>query len=202
MYNDENKNFIIGQYVPDGKLFDAKNRPDTNLYKFLDAIAKSFVLFEEDLQLVFAEMNPATTQDLITRWEQEYGMSDSCFGIANTLEERRNNLLCQIDLDGIQTIQDFLDLASKVGVDVNITPGIDFYTFPFTVPRFPVPLNTVEKARFTMVVDLPAVLNEFLFPYDITKFPIPFGSSPASIIECLFNKLVPASVAVIYRFIL
>ncbi len=200
LYTDANKNFIIGQYLTDGRAMESKYIKTKNLYKFLDGIAKSFVLFEEDLQKVFDEMDPRTTEDLIGRWETEYGMAQSCYGIADTLDERRINILKQINLSGVQTIAEFKSLADDEGVPTILTAGIEWFSFPFDEPLFPFPIITEKQARFTLVVQLPKELNEFLFPFDITLFPFPFGSGPDNIIQCLFKKLVPCNVRVLFLF--
>lgn len=192
----------IASDMPDGKAFESKNIPEKNLYKFLDAIAQSFILFNDDLNAVFEEMNPATTEDLIARWEKEYGIPDACISLAPTLEERRTNILTKIGMNGVQTVQDFIDLAAKFGITVEIIPGIDFYAFPFTIPKFPFPFQSEKTARFTLIVNLPQALGENVFPFTPTKFPFPFGSTNANILECLFTRIVPANVQVIFRYVL
>lgn len=203
MYNSDESTYILGAYLPDGKAFEAKNVPSTNTYKFIDALAKSFILFANDLEEVYKEMNPATTENLISRWENEYGMAQSCLGIASTLEERRSNLLIRIGMDGVQTVDDFEALAQSLGIDCVIHRFADIEGFPFTTNGFPITLATDKYARFTIIVDLPTELNEEVFPFSSNGFPIILLSELSTgIIECVFNKLVPVNVNVTYRYIL
>jgi uncharacterized protein YmfQ (DUF2313 family) len=201
LYNNTNKTKILSSYLPDGKAFVSKNIPEKNLYKFLDAIAKSFVLYYNDLQEVLNEMNPETTEDLISRWEKEYGLPDQCLKKSYDLDIRRKNILIKIGMNGVQTIQDFIDLAKIFGYDVEIIPvaGMDQIRFPL---QFPWIFSTEKAARFTIYVNLPIELGENVFPFIPTKFPFPFSSTNTNIVECVFKKLVPANVKVIFRYIL
>lgn len=202
MYTDENKTKILTSYLPDGKAFEAKNIPSKNIYKLMDAIAKNFVLFANDLEEVLnVEMNPGTTEDLISRWEKEYGLPDECLVKTTDLEQRRTNILVKIGMNGVQTVQDFIDLAAIFGYDVNVIPaaGMDAAVFPLAFPWI---FGTAAELRFTIYVDLPAELGENTFPFDVTKFPFPFSSTNTNIIECVFRRLVAADVKVIFRYIL
>lgn len=195
---DNNK--VLSSYLPDGKAFESKNIPSKNLYKFLDAILKSFVLFCNDLEEVLKEMNPATAESLISRWEQEYGIPDQCLKKSFDLATRRNNVLIKIGMDGVQTVQDFEDLAAQFGFIVEIVPiaGIDEAVFPL---GFPWVFITDQEARFTIYVNLPTELGVNVFPFE-DKFPFPFSSTNTNIVECVFRRLVPANVQVIFQYIL
>lgn len=202
IYTNDNRMKIMSSDLPDGEAFVAKNITTTNTYKFFDAIAKNFVLYCDDLREVQqVEMDPNTTEDLISRWEREYGIPDECLDIAPTLEERRQNILIKIGMSGVQTVQDFEDLALKFGVVVNVYPaaGTSEITFPLDFPWL---FFNETTAKFTIIVELPLQLGENIFPFDNTKFPFPFSSTNGNIIECVFRKLVPATDDVIFRYIL
>lgn len=199
---DGHKTKTIASDLPDGTAFQAKNIPSKNLYKFLDAIAQSFILFAHDLEEALKEMNPETTEDLIARWEKEYGLPDQCIEKSFDLQTRRDNILIKIGMNGVQTAQDFIDLAAKFGVVVEIIPGIEYYSFPFSVSKFPFSFQTEAISRFTLIVLLPTALGSNVFPFSTTKFPFPFSSTNANIIECVFNRIVPANVQVIFKYVL
>jgi len=200
-YTNENRTKILSSYIPDGSAFVAKNITTTNLYKFLDAIALNFVLFSDDIIEVYEEMDPATTEDLINRWEQEYGIPDGCLDIAPDIETRRQNILIKIGMSGVQTVSDFEELALKFGVIVNVFPASGYppITFPLAFPWL---FMTEIRARFTIIVELPTALGTNIFPFSINKFPFPFSVINGNIIECVFRRLVPANVDVIFRYIL
>lgn len=199
LLSQEKATFSLGAYLPDGFAFMAKNIAETNLYKLLDACAKSFVLFTQTIDDVHLEMNPATTEDLIARWEKEYGMGKSCFGIADTLEQRRANLLIRIGADGIQTMAEFKAFIISLGFPCNLITGTEFYKFPLA---FPWHFMAQKRAKFTLIVQLAAALRTDLFPFTATKFPFPFSSGQTNIVECWVRKLVPANVEADFQYVL
>ncbi|MCK5591696.1 MAG: DUF2313 domain-containing protein [Candidatus Pacebacteria bacterium] len=186
MYKTDN-NKILPAYLPDGKVFEAKNKPGSNTYKFLDALLKSFVLFERNIDDVLKEMNISTTEDLIARWEKEYGIPSSCITVATTLEERRNNIIRKVNMEGVQTIQDFTDLIESFGFETIVRPGYYF--------------NPTYK--FYVYVDLSATLNEEIYPFDDNGYPfILLYELSTGIIECIMRRLVPANVDLVFRYVL
>lgn len=199
MFFDSHTTKTIAADLPDGKAFESKNIPSKNLYKFLDAIAKSFILFSNDIEEVLNEMDPVTTEVLIARWEKEYGLPDQCIEKSFDLQTRRDNILIKIGMNGILTVQDFIDLAAQFNVIVEVVPGINFYSFPLD---FPWQFTTQKTARFTLVVNLPTALGKNVFPFTENKFPFPFSSTNTNIIECVFKRIVPANVNVFFRYIL
>ena len=200
-YNNSNRTKILSSYLPDGDAFVAKNMPSKNLYKFIDAIAMNFVLMANDLDAVFEEMDPATTEDLISRWEREYGIPDECLSLSPDLDERRQNILIKIGMNDVLTVQDFVDLALKFGVVVEVFPAADDpdITFPLAFPWL---FMDATVAKFTLIVKLPTALGANIFPFSITKFPFPFSSTNGNIIECVFRRLVAANVDIIFRYVL
>ena len=187
MYKTDSNNKILPSYLPDGMVFDAKNQHGSNMFKFLNALLKSFVLFERTMDDVLKEMDITTTEDLISRWEREYGIPSSCMTIATTLEERRLNIARKISMVGVQTVQDFTDLIESFGFSTIVRPGYYF--------------NPLYK--FYVYVDLSASLNEEIYPFDDNGYPIILlYALKTNIIECLMRKLVPANVDLVFRYVL
>lgn len=203
MYKTDINNKILPAYLPDGEVFNAKNQPESNTYKFLNALLQSFVLFERTIDDVLKEMDITTTEDLISRWEKEYGIPDECTPIASTLELRRENLIRRIGMEGIKTIQDFTELVTGYGFSVVIRPGHDFTAYPFDVFGYPLTLGDIKYSKFTLYVDLSTELNEEVYPFSINGYPIILLSELASgLIECVLRQLVPANVELVFRYVL
>jgi len=202
-YNNENKTKILASYLPDGKSLEAKNIPSKNIYKFLDAIAKNFVLFETDIQNVIKEMNPATTEDLISMWEKEYGLPNACMPIATTLEQRRTNILIKIGMNGIQTIPQYLALFQKFGFPIEIYPYGYLYVYPFDILGYPIILSDQRYNKFTIEVRLPKAFNEEVYDFSTNGYPIILlNELNQTFIECLLKRLVPANVNIVFRYVL
>lgn len=185
----------LADYLPNGPLFVAKKCLDTNLRNLLEGLAESLRKAEEDINLTTSEYNIPVTTLFIEEWEKFVGIPDQCFVIADTIEQRRRNVLTKLTALGVQTAQNFIDLAAIFGVVVTITPGAEELEEEFTF-EFPILISLEPKAaKFTMIVDF-EVLPGDLFSY---IFPLLFGEDLISILECLFNRLKPANVSVEFR---
>ena len=93
---------------------------------------------------------------------------------------------------GVQTAQDFIDLAALFGITVEIKNGTVNGTFPMTCPI--IVFDSSKAARFTIIVTFTVAAAE-TFPY---TFPLPFGNAQIAILECLFNRLKPANTDIIF----
>lgn len=183
----------LGQYLPDGPLFEAKKIQESNLFKFLFGLADTQRIVEENLTLTFDDFDFRTTEFLISQWESALGIPDSCFTGTGTNEQRRTAITAKFLSFGVQTEQDFIDIAALYGIIITIQNGFDLVdTFPVT---FPFEFPNVKAARFTMIVNF-QVEDSLTFPL---TFPIPFGDDDIEILKCLFRKLAPANVRVIFN---
>jgi len=202
MLNVDEQARIIAGYLPEGKSFLAKNIIESNLYKFLRACSFSFLVLNDNIIAMFDELDPTTTEDLISEWETEFGIPDDCIDIADTLQERRDNVIAKITMDGVTTIADFVRVAAIYNIVVQITPGLEVAEFEATVLPFILGKSLLDggNSLFTMFVDLPAELDLFRLPFLLAQDKL--GSPSVTIVECLFNKLKPANVEAIFRFIL
>ena len=192
----------ISQYMPNDRLFQAKNVKGTNLYKLFLGLGGEFTRVDEIFQNVWDNTNILTTNDLeyIARWEGAVGIPDDCFTQTTSLslEERREQILVKLTSLGVLTEQDFIDLAAIFGYTIEISNGIEYGTFPLIFP-FTFFANP-KQARFTMIVNMPTSLAPTsVFPL---TFPFTFSSGGGSVIECLFNKLKPANTSIIFNYIL
>lgn len=124
--------------LPVGTGMRDKYDTDTNQYKFWTAIAMYYVLLEEDYDELIAELGISTTEDLISRWEREFGIPDEVIGIADTLEERRQNILLKKGGLNLLNIDDFRDLATTLGYDIDISTSSEIAFPPYDVPFFPI----------------------------------------------------------------
>lgn len=182
----------IADYLPNGPLFLAKKLGGTKMRSLLIGLATQIMIAENKLELTWQELDPASTTLLIEEWESALGIPDSCFSATGTLEERRRDVLVKLN-SSVQTRQDFIDLAALFGLTVVINSGLSFTTFPLVFPWLF--FNTAKEARFTMVVDFNVGATS-VFPL---VFPIPFDDGGVGAVKCIFNKLKPANVQIIYR---
>jgi uncharacterized protein YmfQ (DUF2313 family) len=183
----------LADYLPNGYLFGAKKQVSTNLRNLLIGLTGLLQDAEENINLVSDEYDIRNTTLFIEEWEGFVGIPDNCFVVADTVEERRQNVLTKLAGLGVQTEADFVALAALFGLTVTITPGAVVGAFPMVFPLIFFP--TGKAARFTMIVNF-TVDDASRFPL---TFPFTFGDAKIATLECLFNKLRPANVDVIFN---
>ena len=193
MRTKEEHTSALAAYLPNGKVFEAKNIEGSNLRAFLKGLSGELFTAQNYITTLKEEYFPDTTTLFIDEWEATAGIPDSCFKGDGTIEERRRDVLVKLAASGVQTDQDFIDLAALFGVEVTITAGRDEITFPLTFPVLM--FNTVAEARFTTVVKFTAP-DTSRFPL---TFPILFGTNEIALLECIFKKLKPKNCNIIFQ---
>ncbi len=183
----------LADYLPGGLLFASKSVQDSNFRKLLRGMAGELFRANGLLKEYSEQIIPDQTVKFIEEWESSLGIPDDCFTGTGSLDDRRRDILVKLAALGVQTAQDFIDLASTFGVTITINPGIEEITFPLV---FPVVMFTTEQdARFTIVVRF---TNQDVERFPLI-FPITFGDGDVAILECLFTKLKPANCDVIFQ---
>ena len=181
----------LAAYMPGGQLFAAKSLQDSNYRKLLRGVAGE--LFRANGLLREYDILPDTTVKFIEEWESAVGIPDACFKGTGTINQRRRDVLVKLSALGVQTAQDFVDLAAIFGVDVTVRGGSVNGCFPLV---FPIILFDTEKdARFTIIVQF-TVDGANRFPL---VFPFPFGDGDISLIECVFRRLKPANCDILFE---
>lgn len=183
----------LARYFPGGDLFASRYKDDSRFRKSLRGFAGELFRTNGFIKEYCEQIIPDETVKFIGEWESALGIQDDCFPGSGTIDERRLHVLVKLASSGIQTQQDFIDLALLFGVTVTIMNGSANGTFPL---EFPILFfNSSKDARFTIIVTFNLIEGE-RFTY---TFPLPFGNSTLAIIECLFNRLKPVNTEVIFE---
>lgn len=182
----------LAAYMPGGRLFSKKSVSDSKFRELLRGLAWELFRANGYLREYSAEILPDETEKFVSEWESTVGIPDGCFKGDGTLEERRRDVLIKLAESGVQTEQDFIDLAALFGVTVKIVSGYDAMTFPLTFPILF--FDTEYEGRFTIVVKF-TVPDASRFPL---TFPFIFGSNEISVLECVFRRLKPANCNIIF----
>ena len=178
----------IVQFLPTGKAWDAATDTDRNMGKFFRGLGVEFYRLELLLQTLNREGDINQTVQLIREWETAVGIPDDCFGISADIATRRKQVLIKLRNIRIQTVQDYIDLAAEFGTTIQVFPGV------------PTGFGgTTKEKKFSITIDLPSDAGGQVFPFN-DKFPIPFTSQINSSLQCLFDKVKPANVRIVYRF--
>lgn len=183
----------VARYLPGGRLFSAKFIAGSNLRNLLRGIAQRFIQADAYIDELLTEYLPDQTALFLDEWEFVLGIPDSCFDGGGTATDRRTAILVKLSALGVQTQADFVALAAKFGVSVNVLPGIEVYNTPALAPG--INLTSEKQARFTIVVTYNLDSGQ-VFPY---TYPIPFGTSEIAVLQCLFRKVKPANVQAIFQ---
>ena len=136
--------------MPVGFLMKDKYDTDTNQYKFWYAIAMYYVVLEEDFAVVMRELGIETTDSLIARWEKEFGIPDAYFAVADTLAERRANVILKKSGLNLLTFEDFTDVIDRFGFTLDIKLPSEIRFPPYDVPFFPL---SEPGAYFLVIVE-------------------------------------------------
>ncbi len=182
----------VANYLPGGRAFAAKNIITSNIRKLILGLAKEFVKIDALIALFRKDTRPDTTKNFIAEWESALGIPDACFPASGDNTERRLHIIIKLARYGVQTAQDFIDLAALFGISIEAESGSLHYihgALPFK--NYP----DDKTARNTLVIRPTEVIGAS-FPY---TFPIVFGTSELATLECLFNKLKPANVDLVFE---
>lgn len=181
---------VLRQYLPANPLYSGDN-----LQKILLGLGASWLDYRAFINKLSIEYNINTTEDLISSWEGFVGIPDSCFNIASTIEERRQNVLLKIAGLNVATARQFENIAQILGFSIQVTSGIEEASFPLT---FPAILLGAGDLGFTILVKIDSSLKPSGFPL---TFPFEFTGDAPDILQCLFNKIKPANTQVIFKYI-
>lgn len=185
----------LANYLPNGFAWMSKNIPTSNLRKFLTGLGCELQRVEQKMNEIAYEHDINTTTLYIEEWESALGIPDDCIPVANTIEERRANLLLKLFLPSVHTSADYEALAAILGITAVVNGGAEFGVFPMTFPIILFP--DAKTARFTIVIDFYGVSEDATFPM---TFPFVFGNTEISILRCLYEKIKPANCQIIYRY--
>lgn len=189
----------LAAYFPSGNAWAAKDIPGTVFRLFLEGIASEFgrgALLDEEIR---SGIIPDRTTMFIDEWERALGIPDDCFEGRGTDEERRLDIVTKLASLGVQTAEDFVELAAIQGVECTISQNVPLGTFTYTFEAADGGLTfglSEREIKFTIVVTFLNLPLGVTFPY---QFPMPFLTRNVSIVQCLFEKLKPANCAIQYR---
>jgi len=187
----------LADYLPGGKLFEAKNIEGSNIRKLLQGLAYEIMRVEQNHKIIADNMIPIFADEFIEDWERFLGIPDECFKVdeTTTLIDRRKFIIAKLALMEVNTAKDWIDLAEFFGYTIRIEHETDFATIPLPVPFLIA--SGLKATKFTMiiVVDFSGTLP------DTIPLPVPFtiGTSPLDFIRCLLNKVKPANTRLVFK---
>ena len=90
----------MADYLPGGKLFEAKNIENSVFRKLLQGFSYEIIRAEDNQNVIANNMIPIFADELIEDWELFLGIPDECFKINEdtTLIERRKFIIAKLAL--------------------------------------------------------------------------------------------------------
>lgn len=196
---------VLEQHLPIGVAWQACRTPGKTLSKFIGALARAYDDAWSYLCLLASELDPRSTEAMITEWETSVALPDHCLPDALTLEERRSWVIWRLTKRRWSTAADWLDLADLFGLHVEITPGwyvqkpaLYAFEYPKRYDIFP------KLGRFRVYIDVIG-LRSLGYNYGANDrgpgYPVPYGivDDAFSRFRCLIERVKPANVVVIWN---
>lgn len=193
----------LANYMPPGRVFDAKNIVGSISRFLLEGLAGELVRADGLVEEFKREILPDDTVLFIDEWESAVGIPDDCFDGKGDQATRRRDVLVKLVSLGVQTADDFVALAAIFGFTAVVKGGSTHGTFPYEFPM--ILFGSGREARHTILIDLAETTTTFPYTFEpadagppVVLQGITFGSAEIGIIKCLFAKLKPAHCDIIY----
>jgi uncharacterized protein YmfQ (DUF2313 family) len=114
-YRDQLKSLL-----PPGRAITRE--PGANIDTLLDGLAQEWARLDAAGLELAVDVNPLTTLLLLPDWERAAGLPDDCIGeLAETLQDRRADLVARLSSTGGQSAAYFIEVAAALGYTVTIT---------------------------------------------------------------------------------
>lgn len=182
---------VLADYLPNDDFWKAKKIDGKKLRQLLLGLALTAQKAEDQLETVWEELDPSTTTLFINDWESALGIPDDCFSGTGTIEDRRLHVIIKLS-SSVQTADDFVALAALLGLEVTVEAGNSPNALlPLNIPF--IVLGPPQVTGFTILVTL--AVTTAVLPLNI---PFIVGDAKVSILKCIFNKLKPANVNIIF----
>lgn len=181
----------LASTIPDGRAWQAKNIPGTNMHALVSACAAEFREIQIQMETLAAEFNVRLTDQLLPDWEASTGLPEECLGTMQSLADRRNAVIIRLRKIPFVTKADYEQLAYDLtGLSVTVTPGAEIELFPLD---FPIHFAS-GNSYFKLYVTFNDAISGFSY-----LFPFNFVSTGDNIIRCVFEQIAPANVLIIFQ---
>lgn len=122
-------------------------RPDATLTKLLDGIAEELARVDSRADDLLSNAFPAGALEMLPDWERIVGLPDACSTeLANTIAERRKNVVSKLTERGGCSRAWFIAFAAKLGYTIEID---EFRPFIAGISRCGDRLNGAPSVRYT-----------------------------------------------------
>ena len=185
---------FLRSLLPRGRAWSAT--PGGTLENLLTAMAEELVRIDVRASRdLLNELDPRTTNELLSDWERVCGLPDPCLGTTGTLSDRRSNIVSKLTSRGGQSRAYFIAVAAAIGFTITIS---EFH--PFQVGRSVVgdALTNGDWVFAWQVNTESDTIDLFRVGYSAVGDPL--STSRADALECVINRLKPAHTVVLFNY--
>jgi uncharacterized protein YmfQ (DUF2313 family) len=108
------KNQII-RLLPKGQAWEGPK-----LHALVQGFAPELQRADAQIEALFSEALPSSTNQCIPDWERIAGLPDAAFPVASTLSQRQGNLVAKLSAQGGQSAAYFIAIALRLGYTITI----------------------------------------------------------------------------------
>ncbi len=109
---------MLRQLLPRGAAWDFA--PDGTFARLLEALAAEFARIDVRVLDLLDEADPRTALETLVDWERVAGLPDACTGAPDNIGERQIALVQKLTGITGQSRADFIDLAARIGFEIEI----------------------------------------------------------------------------------
>ena len=179
-------NSLIASDNPQGAVWSSKSIPGSLVYAFIQSAGVTLNRLYQAIEVLSEELDINKAVALLPEWERDVGNPDECSDLAATLEQRRQRVIEKLRKTPIVSLAEFQILGEALLDDLNVT----FTVTPGEIQDAPTITNA---SRFRLYLNF-AVANQG-FPY---AFPLVLGGFKSDLVFCVFEKLIPANVVLLF----
>lgn len=108
----------LRQLLPRGPAWQFE--PGGTFARLLEALAAGIARIDERVIDLLDEADPRTALEMLIDWERVAGLPDACTGAPDNVGERQVALLQKLTGLGGQSPADFIELAARIGFEIDI----------------------------------------------------------------------------------
>lgn len=191
VFTADNYTEALLNLAPRGRIWDAG--PNSSMRAVFAALAPSFARLSARATNLIVDAFPATTYELLPQWELSEGLPDACVITAQTVEQRRAQVVARFVGLGGQSIPFLTAYALNLGYVITIQEFSPFYADRGTADG---PLWS-EIAGYLWQVTTSALTAQY-FQADISAADDALVAWSTNVVACELSALAPAYSTVIY----
>ena len=124
---------LVPQLLPKGRAWQG-----ANLNALVQGFASEFERIDQQIQTLWTEALPSTTQNCIADWERITGLPSAAFPASSVLGQRQANVVAKLSAQGGQSKAYLISVMANLGYTATITDGYRPFEAGFGVAGQPI----------------------------------------------------------------